>query len=879
MVTAGPLLGPGYLLLRDAVSTPRSYPTDSALGLGDAAPRAVPQDVLLATLSPIVDGGLIVKTILLMALWAAGYGAAVLARELLRVSLGPQLVAVTAALWNPYVAERLLQGHWSLLTGYAALPWTALAAYRIRERGRRASGSDAGPWGGPAASRTRIKRRRTNDSDTRARGGAVGPWAALTTYRIRIRGRRTNDSHTRARGDAADPRGTLAACRTRIKRRQVKDSDTGVRGGAVGPWAALITYRARIKRRPANDSDTGALGGAVGSWAALTAYRIRIMSRRKNDSDAGTRAGAVGSWGALAGCFAVAGLTPTGALLAGTTAVVLVGRRNVLGALVLLSAASAPWLAATALSGAGTAPSDPAGIAAFAARAEPALGTLGSLAGLGGIWNADAVPSSRTTPLALIATALLLALVAIGIRTTAGKSGAPPGIVEPARPRPAWPRVRRYLCRSPRCRSRASSWRAKKGKTTPPTSTACASESTTPTTNPQAPGSEIPNGAATSRLDAVDIEPRTATTDSTQPQGQTTGDAAIGHSRDVEPDTTTTDSTQAQVGKTGETAIGRSHNVESESPTTHSESLGAAKIPARVDNAASADGSDRGSLRVGRALLVLAAFAIILPALGATSWGMSGMEWLVAHVPGAGLLRDTQKYVALAMPAYALCAAAGCRAVAARFVAKESAGSAGMALIATVFIALLVLPLFDLAWGVGGALKPVHYPIGWQRVAERIDGPGDIAVLPGGMFRKFPYSGKVAVLDPAPRMLPRDVLQTGELPVHGRTVAGEGARAREVETALLHGDSAQRLGEFGVGWVLVERTTPGPLGESETTLAQLESVYADSQLALYRVPHTTDKGAQSTHRAIAYAAHILWAALLVGGLLLAAILRPRHETH
>ncbi|NUP29951.1 MAG: hypothetical protein HOQ44_25290, partial [Nocardia sp.] len=69
LVTA-PLLRPGYQLLRDAVSTPRSYPTDAALGLGDAAPRAVPQDGLLAALSPVVDGGLIVKVVLLTALWA-----------------------------------------------------------------------------------------------------------------------------------------------------------------------------------------------------------------------------------------------------------------------------------------------------------------------------------------------------------------------------------------------------------------------------------------------------------------------------------------------------------------------------------------------------------------------------------------------------------------------------------------------------------------------------------------------------------------------------------------------------------------------------------------------------------------------------------------
>lgn len=128
--------------------------------------------------------------------------------------------------------------------------------------------------------------------------------------------------------------------------------------------------------------------------------------------------------------------------------------------------------------------------------------------------------------------------------------------------------------------------------------------------------------------------------------------------------------------------------------------------------------------------------------------------------------------------------------------------------VAAVFVALLVLPLFDLAWGVGGAVQAVAYPSSWQRVAERIDDPGDVAVLPGGMFRKFRYSGAAPALDPAPRMLPDDVLQTGELPVRGRTVTGEGTRAAEVETLLLHGGSASDLARLGVGWVLVELATP-----------------------------------------------------------------------
>ncbi|MFJ4658648.1 hypothetical protein ACIP5Y_45890 [Nocardia sp. NPDC088792] len=551
LIVVGPLLGRGYLLLRDAVSTPRSYLTDSALGLGDAAPRAVPQDALIAMLSPVVDGGVIVKAILVGAIWLAGWGAAVLVREMLGVSLGPQLVAATVGIWNPYVAERLLQGHWSLITGYAALPWIAVGSNRLR----------------------------------------------------------------------------------------------------VGPR----------------------------SWT---------------------------DWGMLAGWLAAAGLTPTGSLLAGCVALLLASRRTVLGTAVLWIATSAPWLAATVLSGAGAEPSDPAGVAAFAARAEPWLGTLGSLAGLGGIWNGTAVPDSRTTPFALFGTVLLLALVATGIR------------------------------------------------------------------------------AVSSRL-----------------------------------------------------------------PSDYT-----------------------AATRTRRILLGLAVIAVLLPALGATGWGLSAGEFLVSKAPGAGLLRDTQKYVALAMPAYVLCAAAGCRVLAGWFasirdrddVARDRVARTGG--VAALFIVLTVISLPDLAWGVGGALRPVHYPASWGRVATAVDAPGDVAVLPGGMFRKFRYSGSAPVLDPAPRMLPDDVLQTGELPVHGAVVAGEGVRATRVEQLLLHGGSAGELGRLGVGWVLVERDTPGPVGDSKTTLEQLDSIYSDAHLQLYRVPGPiTEHAASSGARRAAGAAHLLWAGLLCAG--------------
>ncbi|MBX5332927.1 hypothetical protein HQO90_18185 [Rhodococcus fascians] len=537
LVVLGPLLGPGYLLLRDAVSTPRSYFTDSAWGIADAAARAVPQDAAIAALTTVFDGGLVVKAVLLLALWTAGWGAAVMAQRMLPTAPLPALlVASTVAVWNPYVAERLLQGHWSLLVGYATLPWTVVAALAVRS-GR--------------------------------------------------------------------------------------------------------------------------------------------------------------SWWALAVCLAAAGLTPTGALLAATVALLVVAlpggaRRGlrVVATLAIAAVASAPWLAATMVSGGGVEPADPAGWAAFAARAEPGLGTVGSLAGLGGIWNSDAVPGSRTGLFAVVGTVLLLTVVALGIR----------------------PLYRRR----------------------------------------------------------------------------------------------------------------------------------------------------RNPVIVG--LTVVALAAIVLPALAATGPGLAAARVLGDTVPGAGLLRDSQKWVALAMPMYALAAAAGISWLESR---RTRFGNAWLPGGVAVLALLVALP--DLGWGVSSALKPVTYPQSWRAVsAELTDQDGDVAVLPAGMFRRFPYSGSAPVLDPAPRMLPLDVLQTGELLVAGGTVRGEGKRATDVQNALLAGDSADTLAALGVGWVLVENTTPGELGNAQQTLDRLDAVYSDEELSLYRVPDPAMLESRSATAVVL--AHLAWALLLLGGL-------------
>jgi len=528
LIVTAPLLAPGYLLLRDAVSTPRSFLSDSALGLSEAAPRALPQDFVVALASGLIDGGVVVKTLLVTGLFLAGWGAARLTATVVPdAGMAGQFVAATIAVWNPYVAERLLQGHWSLLVGYGCLPWVAAAMLRLRT------------------------------------------------------------SEAAGRSDVC----------------------------------ALVF------------------------WIAL------------------------------------AGLTPTGLMLAATVAVACVfasgsGRPRWwctavgLGAAVLVAL---PWLAAAAVSDS-LSSTQAEGVRAFAVRAEPGLGTLGSLASLGGIWNADAVPASRTTLFVVIPAVVLLGVVAIGLPTVVRRPVAAP-------------------------------------------------------------------------------------------------------------------------------------------------------------------------------LLILAAVAVVVPAAMATGPGVAVVEATIRILPGLGVVRDAQKWVALAVPAYSLAGAAAVVTLRHRIPAAATALICCAALLAT-------LP--DLAWGVGGKLTPVEYPPGWARAAAMINAdPRPVAVLPVDSMRRFAWAGDAPVLDPLPRWVRADVLQTGDLTIGGRTVPGEGARARDVQQLLLAGADHDKLAAAGVGWVVVENTWNTAWS---APALPLPVAYHDEDLTLYRVggdhPHLSGRG-------IVVAAHWVWLGLLM----------------
>lgn len=135
LLVVGPALLPGFALSYDLVFTPRQDLLPGSLGVGSGLPRAVPQDAVVALVETVVPGMMVEKIVLLAIPLLAGTG---MLRLLRGTAAG--MVGATLAVANPFVAQRLVIGHWGLLLAYALLPWAIVVAQRLRAQGD--------PWDG-----------------------------------------------------------------------------------------------------------------------------------------------------------------------------------------------------------------------------------------------------------------------------------------------------------------------------------------------------------------------------------------------------------------------------------------------------------------------------------------------------------------------------------------------------------------------------------------------------------------------------------------------------------------------------------------------------------------------------------------------------------
>ncbi|WP_156969666.1 hypothetical protein [Knoellia subterranea] len=91
----------------------------------------MPSDAFVWLLGAAITPSLAQKVVLAALLIGASLGAAALLREVRPVAGRWGLCAAAlAAVWNPFVSERLVIGQWTVLLGYAVLPWAVRAARR-----------------------------------------------------------------------------------------------------------------------------------------------------------------------------------------------------------------------------------------------------------------------------------------------------------------------------------------------------------------------------------------------------------------------------------------------------------------------------------------------------------------------------------------------------------------------------------------------------------------------------------------------------------------------------------------------------------------------------------------------------------------------------
>lgn len=272
--------------------------------------------------------------------------------------------------------------------------------------------------------------------------------------------------------------------------------------------------------------------------------------------------------------------------------------------------------------------------------------------------------------------------------------------------------------------------------------------------------------------------------------------------------------------------------------------------------------SSRGTDPAAR-LLVLAGIGLVLALLPTFDAGNDLVTWLVRNVPGAGILRDSQKWLALL--ALAVAVGFGCALDAGNRALRRTGLPARSIITLAALFPVVLLPSF--AWGIAGKLDPVRYPAEWSQVRAILDdqpeGSRRIVALPFSAYQAFAWNDQRAALDPALRFFPGDVITNDTLAVEGTVVTGEDRVAARIAAAIAADEPLLPvLTEHRVRYVLVERTAAGGAATDDTALVGAGQVlFGGSELRLI------DLGAGAAAPVQGYA----WA-VVVGDLLALAVL-------
>jgi hypothetical protein len=210
-------------------------------------------------------------------------------------------------------------------------------------------------------------------------------------------------------------------------------------------------------------------------------------------------------------------------------------------------------------------------------------------------------------------------------------------------------------------------------------------------------------------------------------------------------------------------------------------------------------------------------------------------RWIFDNVPGYGIYREPQKWLALVTLAYAVFAAVGLDRLGARL--RSLTHRLPVVVYAAAFLPLLATP--TMLWGFSGQVKTSRYPTDWYRAAAQVaPAPGGLLFLPWNLYQPLPFAGDRTIANPAPNFFVGSVLVSDD-PALGRADATGSLdpRVGYVQQLLNHRKRLVRFGHLvaplGVRFVALAHVADAREYGFLKTQRDLSLVFAGKELTLY----------------------------------------------
>jgi hypothetical protein len=227
----------------------------------------------------------------------------------------------------------------------------------------------------------------------------------------------------------------------------------------------------------------------------------------------------------------------------------------------------------------------------------------------------------------------------------------------------------------------------------------------------------------------------------------------------------------------------------------------------------------------GRRAAALAGIAVLIASAGSIPV-LEGAYDAVSRTALGGPLRESQRFLVLALVFLAPAAAHGAKRVGAR-----AAGPALRSAPAAVVAAAVLLLISPWLWGAEGRLDSVEVPDSWYDARELVDGEGTVLALPWHQYFDLEAADGRRVFHPLPVFLDGDVIASSD-PELGSSDRETTDRREDAVRGLLaeldDGASIARgLERLGVRWVValtdLERTRLRSLEQEPRLTARLST--------------------------------------------------------